>query len=187
MKVLIAEDDAVTRKIIGASLAGFGYEVVEAADGSQAWESFDRDPVRLVICDWNMPGLNGVELCRRIRERPMTEYAYVILATAERTDKRSYLSAMDHGVDDFMLKPLDPEQIRIRLKVAQRILSLGARVGELEKIITMCSYCRRIRSHADVYTKLEAYLQRHTKTMVSHGICPECVASQFPDLPKEAA
>src|ERR1700709_742288 len=121
MKILIAEDDPVSVKILQFTLEHYGHEVVTASDGTEAWEAFDREPVRVIVSDWMMPGLDGLELCQRVRDRPQTPHTYFILLTAAHTGPDDYSAAMDAGVDDFLTKPLDRETIRTRLRVAERI------------------------------------------------------------------
>src|SRR6186997_1225614 len=119
MKVLIAEDDPVSSKILQSTLEMAGHEVVCSTSGRGAWETFDREPTRVVISDWLMPGVDGIELCAKVRERPKTDYTYFILLTAVHTDRAGLRKAMDAGVDDFLTKPLDRESIIMRLRVAE--------------------------------------------------------------------
>src|SRR6478672_3962742 len=100
MKILISEDDPVSIKILQLTLEHYGHEVVAAASGKEAWERFDAEPVRVVVSDWMMPGLDGLELCRRVRSRPATEYTYFILLTAIHTGRENLRLAMDAGIDD---------------------------------------------------------------------------------------
>src|SRR5262245_42469010 len=132
MKVLIADDDAVSRKILKVLLERLGHEVSEAKDGSEAWRMFDADPVRIIVSDWVMPKMDGLELCRKVRERPKTDYTYFMLLSAMMTSKEDYRQAMDRGVDDFLAKPLENDAIWMRLRVAERILSLTTQVRQLE-------------------------------------------------------
>jgi phosphoserine phosphatase RsbU/P len=180
MKVLVADDDAVSRSILKAMLERLGHQVSEAQDGRQAWEIFDRQPTRVVVSDWVMPALDGLDLCRRVRERPQTDYAYFILLSGMMTGKDDYRLAMDRGVDDFLTKPLDQDAIWMRLRVAERILGLTSQVKQLEGLIPICSYCRRIRQDDNVYERLESYVEKHSQAVFSHGICPECAGKHFP-------
>ena len=124
MKVLIAEDERITRLRIEAHLAEWGHEPVACADGVEAWARFEREPFPLVISDWQMPGLDGLELVRRIRacaaDRP---YVYVILLTA-RAEKQDVVEGMEAGADDFVTKPFDKEELRVRVRAGERIIEL---------------------------------------------------------------
>jgi two-component system cell cycle response regulator len=123
MKVLIAEDDRDSRELLSWLLEKLGYEVVATENGNQAWDAFRREKFRLVISDLLMPDLDGLELCRRIRSTPTPKYTYIILLTAL-IGKKDYLEGMDAGADDFMTKPFDPDELKARLRVAQRIIAI---------------------------------------------------------------
>src|SRR5687767_12695781 len=128
MKILIAEDDPVSVKILQFTLQSWGHEVVVASNGEDAWLKFDADPVRVIVSDWMMPGIDGLELCRRIRARERTDYAYFILLTANNPGRENVRTAMEAGVDDFLHKPLDREAILMRLRVAERILDYTTQI-----------------------------------------------------------
>jgi two-component system, cell cycle response regulator len=133
MKVLIAEDDRDSRELLRWLLEKVGYDVVAAVDGVQAWEAFRKEKFRLVISDLLMPNMDGLALCRLIREHKQPKYTYIILLTAL-IGKKDYLEGMDAGADDFMTKPFDPDELKARLRVAERILALQEQVAELEKV-----------------------------------------------------
>jgi two-component system, cell cycle response regulator len=133
MKVLIAEDDRDSLELLRWLLEKIGHEVVAAVDGQLAWDAFRKDKFRLVITDLLMPNMDGLALCRRIREQKQQKYTYIILLTAL-IGKKDYLEGMEAGADDFMTKPFDPDELKARLRVAERILSLQERVVELEKV-----------------------------------------------------
>jgi signal transduction histidine kinase len=131
MKILIAEDDATSRVILAHVLHQLGHEVLETADGEEAWAVFQREPIPLLISDWMMPGLDGLELCRRIRAAGRPKYTYIVLLTVL-GGKENYLEAMEAGTDDFISKPFDVDQLRARLHVAERILGLQTELREME-------------------------------------------------------
>lgn len=177
MKVLIAEDDVTSRRILETSLKKLGHEVVTARDGEEAWSCFDRDPVRIIVSDWMMPGLDGLQLCRKVRARPSTPYTYFILLTALDANLENFHHAMAEGVDDFLSKPFNQVFVGARIKVAERILNFTTRVGQLESILPICMYCKKIRNDQDYWQQIEAYISEHTGTDFSHGICPDCYES----------
>lgn len=181
MKVLIAEDDATSRTLLRASLVKLGHAVIEAADGAEAWDQLVKDGPRVVVSDWLMPKFDGLELCRRVRGRRDTPYVYFILLTGTMLGGGHHARAMEEGVDDFLTKPLDLEALRLRLRVAERIVSLTERVRTLEGILPMCSYCRRIRDERGAYQSLEDFVSVKTPAQFSHGVCPECARKHFPD------
>ncbi len=173
MKILIADDDAVSRTLLRGTLKGLGHGVIETSDGRQAWERFQSETIPLVVVDWMMPFVNGLEFCRMIRAERRLRYTYLIMLTAL-GGKGSYLEGINAGADDFITKPFDPDELNARLHVAERILGLHAEVKQLQGLLPICAYCRRIRDEADSWMRLEQYITRRTDAALSHGICPEC-------------
>ena len=174
MKILIAEDEPVAAKILQRALESFDHEVVTTVDGHAAWDAFDREPVRIVVSDWFMPGLDGLGLCRKIRERKQTPYTYFILLTSQETGPENYDLATEAGVDDFLTKPLDRPAIRMRLRVAERILRYTTEIRQLKDMIPICSYCRKIRDDDNYWQMVETYINKETGSNFTHGICPAC-------------
>jgi len=123
MNILIAEDDRDSRELLSWLLEKLGYTVTAAENGKQAWEAYRREKFRLVISDLLMPDVDGLELCRRIRGLKESKYTYIILLTAL-IGKRDYLEGMEAGADDFMTKPFDPDELKARLRVAERIIAI---------------------------------------------------------------
>ena len=121
MRVLVAEDDPIAQELIRSFLESEGYEVTVANCGAEAWERFDASPTRFVITDWRMPGVTGLELCRRIREKQDSNYTYVVMLTANH-EKGHFISGLAAGADDFVTKPFDPAELRIRMKSGTRVL-----------------------------------------------------------------
>ena len=182
MKILIAEDDPVSRKILQATLMSEGHEVICTSDGAEAWERFDRDPVRVIVSDWMMPGIDGLEFCERVRARPKTEYPYFILLTANHTSRENLRLAMAAGIDDFLSKPLDREAIFMRLRVAARILDFTTQIRVLKELIPICMYCKKVRDDSDYWQQVDTYIHTCTGSNFSHGICPECLDRHLADL-----
>ena len=174
MKILVAEDDHISRKLLTTTLEQLGHEAEVFDDGAGAWERFDREPLRVVVSDWLMPRLDGLEFCRRVRAREKTDYTYFILLTANIQGKDTVFEAMQAGVDDFLAKPLARDQIRMRLNVAERILRYTTRISELESILPICSYCKKVRDDNNYWQQVETYISRHTNTSFSHSVCPTC-------------
>lgn len=183
MRILVAEDDPVSAKILQITLQHFGHEVVVTSSGEEAWQHFDQEPFRVVVSDWMMPGMDGLELCRKIRSRPKTDYTYFILLTANNAGRENSRQAMDAGVDDFLPKPLDREVIMMRLRVAERILEYTTQIRVLKELLPICMYCKRIRDDHDYWQQVETYIHSHTGSNFSHGICPECFAKEMGGFP----
>jgi two-component system, cell cycle response regulator len=130
MKVLVAEDEPVARRLLAETLKKFGHEVVLASDGAEAWEVLNApDAPRLALADWNMPRMDGVELCRRLRARPDGAFTYVILVTA-RQEREDLVAGLESGANDFISKPVDREVLRARIGVGERLLAME---GEIQR------------------------------------------------------
>jgi diguanylate cyclase (GGDEF)-like protein len=128
VRILIAEDDPISCRLLEVTLCKWGYEVAVAADGSTAWETLQQpDAPALAILDWMMPGVDGVEICRRVRERGDASYTYLILLTA-RGQKADLAEALGAGADDYLIKPFDPLELRARLRAGERIVDLQSRL-----------------------------------------------------------
>ncbi|HUX06381.1 MAG TPA: diguanylate cyclase [Acidobacteriota bacterium] len=124
MKILIAEDDVTSRRLLEATLSKWGYEVVVCHDGQKAWEALQGDDApRFAILDWMMPQLDGLELCRRVRQKEAGEYTYIVLLTAK-TQREDLITGMDAGADDYVTKPFNRQELRVRLRAGRRILEL---------------------------------------------------------------
>jgi putative two-component system response regulator len=126
MRVLVVEDDCVSAEILTGVLHSFGYEVTAAADGREAFELIRTGRFRLVVSDWEMPQMSGVELCRQIRRRQRGGYIYVILVTSH-AGVANVVEGLDAGADDFLTKPFQPQELRVRLRAGQRVLGLESR------------------------------------------------------------
>ncbi len=185
MKILIAEDDPVSAKILQFTLENAGHTVVVATTGAAAWELFDKDPVRIVVSDWMMPGMDGLELCAQVRKRAKTDYTYFILLTAIHTGRENLKKAMGAGVDDFLTKPIDRESVLMRLRVAERIIEFTQQIRQLKELLPICMYCKRIRDDSNYWQAVESYIAHYTGSSFSHGICPECFEKHVRMLPSE--
>src|SRR2546423_1577400 len=151
----------------------------------RAWELLQLARIPIVISDWYMPEMDGPELCRRIRARTGEPYVYFILVTA-RGGKQQYLAGMEAGADDFIAKPVDPDELRARLKVAERILGLRKELEQLGGLLPICSDCQRIRNEKEEWKPLERYIDKHFERLVTHSICPDCYVTHVqPQLDRQ--
>jgi PleD family two-component response regulator len=174
MKIIVAEDDAVASEHLCSLLHEMGMQPRAFSNGLDAWKSFDAEPTRIIISDWDMPGLDGAGLCRMVRSRPGTEYVYFILITGVHTGDDHYNRAITADVDDFLVKPLDRFAIWRPLHVAKRILHFATEMNRLQLLLPICMYCKRVRDDRDYWHQIEEYIKRQTGTGFSHGICPDC-------------
>ncbi len=191
MKILVVDDDPVSRLMLQALLTKQGYQVLVAGNGREAWDIFQQDlQISIVITDWIMPELDGLRLCQMIRDMGREKYTYIILITVM-AGKGSYLEGIAAGADDFLSKPYDPDVLRARLHVAQRLLDLQAQVRQLQGMLPICSYCKRIRNDDNLWTQVEAYISEHSAADFTHGICPECedkhIRPQLEAMDRESA
>jgi DNA-binding response OmpR family regulator len=188
-RVLLAEDHYVSRHLLERNLQNWGFEVTTVEEGHSAAKILTSDEAPdLAILDWMMPGIDGVEVCRRVRDQTDRPYVYLILLTA-RSTKEEIAAGLDAGADDYVTKPFDPAELRARLLVGQRVVqlerTLKQRVTELQsalddvkrlrQLIPICMYCKSVRDDRDYWRKIEEYIQTETGADVSHGICPACM------------
>jgi two-component system, cell cycle response regulator len=135
VKVLIAEDDMVSRRLLEASLTRWGYGVAVTRDGFEAWEVLQgTDPPPLAILDWMMPGMDGVEVCRKVRQRGQEPYIYLLLLTTKGR-KENIIEGLDAGADDYLTKPFDPHELQVRLRTGKRIVTLQAELIEARETL----------------------------------------------------
>jgi phosphoserine phosphatase RsbU/P len=173
MRILIVEDDTIAGAVLEASLKSLGHEVEVALNGTDGWNRFRGEPRRLVISDWKMPELDGLELCRRIRERG-GDYVYFILLSNLANSAENLDQAMAAGADDFLSKPVKSSELKARLHVAERILNYATQVRQLQEIIPICGYCRKMRDDKNYWSQVEEYIGKQTGSEFSHGVCPDC-------------
>lgn len=173
MNILIAEDDPIFCKLLSRLLEKLGYEVTVAEDGQQAWQAFQDQPCPLVITDWMMPHMDGIELVKKIRQLKGGKYTYVIMVTANVGDSQNYAHAMDAGVDDFIAKPVDQMELEMRLRVAKRILKANSKINSLTSMLTICAYTKKIKFPKEGWQPIEQFMQNHLGITLSHGIDPD--------------
>lgn len=198
MRVLVAEDDNISRRLLEVTLDRLGYDVVSTEDGSQAWQAMRApDAPQLAVLDWMMPVMDGLEVCRRIREMESDRYVYIIFLTAK-GQKRDVVTALESGADDFLVKPFDPQELRSRLSVGRRILKLESalagkvaelqdalsHVRQLQGLLPICMHCRKVRDDDDTWHRLETYVEHHSSAMFTHSLCKDCLAEHYPEHSK---
>jgi two-component system cell cycle response regulator len=124
MRILIAEDDAVSRRLLERKLAMWGYQVITCADGAEAWRVLQQDDSpSLAILNWMMPGMDGVQVCREVRKLHRKDYAYIILLTG-RDQKEDIVEGIEAGADDYVTKPFHPHELNVRVRAGRRILEM---------------------------------------------------------------
>jgi DNA-binding response OmpR family regulator len=184
MNVLAIEDQAIAGLQLMATLRALGHEAELTTDGAAAMQRLEAGGFRVVVSDWRMPGMDGLDFCRRLRQR-QGDYIYFILISATPVTKSSRETALGAGVDDFLVKPVDPDELGMRLHVAERIIQFTTQVKTLESILPICGYCKKIRTDQKYWQELEAYFGERGGTQFSHGICPDCYEKRMvPELQK---
>jgi sigma-B regulation protein RsbU (phosphoserine phosphatase) len=188
MRALVAEDNCTTRLLLESTLAEWGYEVVATCDGTAAWQELQREHApELILLDWKMPGMDGIEVCRRLRQLPDSQAAHVILVTARR-GKEDIVAGLEAGANDYITKPFEPSELRARLQAGARIVELQkhlaervhelesalAKVKQLQGLLPICAYCKKIRDDRNYWQQVESYITSHSEAQFSHGICPDC-------------
>lgn len=196
MKVLIAEDDRISRGVLTASLTNSGYDVVAVEDGEQAWELMKKkDSPRMAVVDWMMPRMDGLELCRKLRQSNGGEYFYIVLLTT-RSQQEEIVEGLAAGADDYLTKPYNPQELRLRLHAGARILKLQLalrekvtqledaieEVKQLQGLLPICMHCKSIRDAQNVWHRLEVYFSQHAEVRFSHGLCDSCLKRHYPEL-----
>jgi DNA-binding response OmpR family regulator len=188
VRILIAEDDVVSRHLLETTLTKWGYEVISTTDGMQAFDALSQpDAPSLAVLDWMMPGMDGAEVCQRARSLGTDRLLYIILLTAKGR-KEDIVQGLTAGADDYIIKPFDRAELKARINVGERILrlqaELAARVKELELalanvkllqgLLPICCYCKKIRNDQNYWQQVDTYISDHSEAQFTHGICPEC-------------
>ncbi len=199
MKILVAEDEPVTQALLQSSLTGWGHEVVIMADGLAAWLALQApDAPRMAILDWIMPLLEGIEVCRRVRQLPTRQPPYLILLTGLK-DRDSVVAGLEAGADDFISKPFDPCELRARINVGIRMVELLQQqadhihhleqaldhVKRLQGILPICSLCKKVRNDKNYWQEVDRYFSEYSELLFSHGFCPECFEVEMAKAKRE--
>jgi sigma-B regulation protein RsbU (phosphoserine phosphatase) len=195
VKILIAEDDRTSHRVLKAVLEKAGYLVQGAWNGTEAWQSLQSsDRPRLAVLDWMMPELDGVELTRRLRAKGQLASLYIILLTAKGA-RSDIIAGLEAGANDYITKPFHREELLARIHVGQRVVelqeSLEQRINELEKaiseiktlqgLIPMCASCKKVRDDQGYWQQVEDYLMEHSEAAFSHALCPDCLKKHYPE------
>jgi DNA-binding response OmpR family regulator len=196
MRILIADDDAISRVLLEAWLTEWGYDAVAVDDGLDAWRALQQqDAPQIAILDWMMPNMTGPEVCRALRAEAPIRPGYVILVTA-RNRPEDIIDGLAAGADDYLSKGFNPQELRARIQVGERVLKLQsdlttrvveleaalAQVQQLQGLIPICAYCKKVRDDQDYWQQVEIYIMHRSQAQFSHGICPECYEQVLREL-----
>ena len=188
MKILVADDSRNSCLFLEHGLKALDYVVDVVYDGNRAWDVLKaaRESM-LAVVDWIMPGIDGVELCRRVRALTTNPPIYLIMLTAH-TNSQDIVTGLDAGADDFITKPFAISELKARVRVGDRILALQntltyrvkkletalVEIKQLQGIFPICMYCKKIRDDKNYWQQVEDYITTHTDAQLSHRICPDC-------------
>jgi DNA-binding response OmpR family regulator len=188
MRVLIAEDDPVSRYVLEAMLKNWAYDLVVTSTGLEAWEALQGEHApQLAVLDWMMPGMDGVDVCRNLRSAMPAKPVYVILLTAK-AEKNNIVEGLEAGANDYVVKPFAREELRARVAVGARVIDLQndlalrvkeaedalSQVKQLQGILPICSHCKKVRDDSNYWQQVESYVTAHSEAQFSHSICPDC-------------
>jgi sigma-B regulation protein RsbU (phosphoserine phosphatase) len=188
MNVLIADDDLASRQLLHSILAGEHYTVTEVDNGNSALEvlASAQDPF-VALIDWEMPGMEGPQVCRRTRELSNVQPIHLILLTA-RDAKSDVVEGLRTGANDYVVKPVNRTELLARVGIGAQMVGLqrsltqhiveleGAlkRVKQLSGLLPICSYCKKVRDDSNYWQQVESYVMHHSDAQFSHSICPGC-------------
>ncbi|GJL62803.1 MAG: hypothetical protein NPIRA04_14570 [Nitrospirales bacterium] len=193
MKVLVADDDSVTQALLVRALSGFGYEMIGCDNGMEALEQLKCNEGPIIgILDWMMPGLDGLQVCQSLRKTNSSSLIYLILVTSK-SSRTDIIEGFEAGADDYMTKPFDLPELHARVRVGLRVLSLQEKLGErvqhleqalaevkqLQGLLPICSYCKKIRNDENYWQQVEEYLSHRIDIQFSHGVCPHCFEKEI--------
>ena len=196
MNILIAEDDYTSRVMLLAVLKKWKYNPIATENGAEAWNVMQRaDAPKLVLLDWNMPEMDGLEVTRRVRGMSAAEPPYIVILTA-RGEKSNIVQGLEAGANDYVAKPYDHDELRARLGVGRRMVELQSvlalRMRELQKaqddiktlrgIIPICANCKNIRDDKGCWSQVEVYVRDHSEAEFSHGLCPVFVKKLYSEF-----
>ena len=188
MKILIAEDDPVSRHMLEVMCSCWGFEVTSVPDGAAAARLLLSDQAPpLAILDWMMPEVDGLEVLKRARAKGSAQPTYIILLTARGTHD-DVAEGFEAEADDYVIKPFEYRELRARIQVGARVVKLQmaltervtdleralGRVKNLQGLLPMCSYCKRIRNDSNYWQQVESYIAEHSEAEFTHGVCPHC-------------
>jgi DNA-binding response OmpR family regulator len=197
LRVLVADDEPISRTVVGAMLRKAGYSVMYAPDGAEAWQLLDAlDPPSLALLDWEMPVLQGPDIVQKLRKKTAVSPTYLILLTS-RDSQADIVQGLRAGADDYVTKPANEDELIARVNVGARVVRLQAALADrvrsleealanvkaLQTLLPMCAYCKSVRNDQNYWEKVETYFAQHSGVSFSHSYCPTCYERYVkPDL-----
>jgi phosphoserine phosphatase RsbU/P len=179
-KILIAEDELIARRQLEMALVKWGYPIVVASDGAQAWQMLQEDDAPPVaILDWMMPNMDGIEICRKVRQLPPLSSMYLILLTAKGR-RQDIVIGLEAGADAYLIKPFHSDELRARVQAGLRRIAIQRRltdqVSALQRLLPLCAACQKIRDDQSYQQQVARYIAEHMPEDSSFPLCPHCEA-----------
>lgn len=213
VQILIADDSRSSRFILSRMLGRWGYSTVEASNGKEALAILQgKTPPRIALLDWMMPEMDGVDICRFLRDRQSGPLVYCILVTSK-SEEKDRVKGLDSGAHDFLSKPVSPNELRSRLAVGVRLIKAEDKllnsmiemaemaedreclidqlrdalknIKRLKGLLPICMHCKQIRNDKGFWDTVEAYIAEHSEAEFTHGLCPKCAKEHYPELDLE--
>jgi phosphoserine phosphatase RsbU/P len=201
VKILIAEDEPVSRRILQHLLTEQGHDVIVTADGIEAWDVLQSpDAPHLAVVDWMMPGITGLQLCHLVHQAADAALKYLILLTAK-GETADIVRGLAAGANDYVTKPFNKHELAARVNVGVRVIDLQIRLAErinelqealahvnqLKGIIPICAQCKRIRDDQNYWQRVEKYIAKNIDARFTHGLCPDCAKAVQIEVDQMAA
>ena len=194
-KILVVDDASLNIRMLSAVLSSHGYEIQATTSGHEALEILEEQRPDLILLDYLMPGLDGLVVCRAIKARPETADIPVIFLTVN-TEIDNIVEAFKAGAVDYLTKPFNPEELlarvntHVQLKRArdrekaliEELQSALTQIKQLKGLIPICASCKKIRDDTGYWNQVEEYITTRTEAVFSHGICPDCMERDFPEV-----
>ena len=195
MRILVADDDVQQQNMLRKITARWGYDVETADNGIDALRMLTNEThPDIALLDWNMPGLQGVEVCRTIRDADSSKYIYLILLTGN-TSREQIIEGLESGADDYITKPYEIGELYARLDVGRRTVQLHqnlhdkitelqeaiSHIKTLQGLLPICCVCKKIRDDKGYWNQIEDYIKRNSGADFTHGLCPECMQTHYPE------
>ena len=178
--ILAVDDTPSDLELLAKILEREGYNLALAKDGSQALDLAAKEKPDLILLDIFMPGMDGIEICRRLKADPAIQDIPVIFVTSQ-SGSDEVLAGFEAGAVDYVTKPFRIPELLARVHVQAELRRVQREIRSLRGILPTCAHCKKIRDEKGIWHSIESYISQHSEAHFSHGICPDCISIYFPD------